>query len=388
MNSCFFYIGECTDNAIKANEDDCSSYLICNHGSYSRVPCPAGLQFNAKLSICDWQENSDCAPTPVTNGEPSTTQTNFKPLPTTGSPIENEVDLGDSIPFAPYVDLTLPETNLSQIMKETGQKDFTLAFALGSFEGCVPRWGAEKDLDDPNILDGIRAVQSNGGRMIVALGGAVGPYLEHLCTTEDDLVKAYKYILDTVKTTHLDLDVEAPINLDLVNAALAKLQMERPTTTVSYTLMVQAEDYGLNPDLGLRTIQNAKAKGVKVHIVNGMTMEYGASSPDWGDAVIGAGKSILKQMGTIWPEKSERELKLMLGITPMIGRNFNGKVFQPEHGRKVVNWANANKIGFLSFWSVGRDNGQCPNGPIKPTCSSTTQNEYEFTTTFQNFRKL
>jgi hypothetical protein len=59
---------------------------------------------------------------------------------------------------------------LSQIYEKTGQKDFTLAFVLGSSKGCDPKWGAEKDLDDPMIIGEIRKVQAHGGQMIVALG--------------------------------------------------------------------------------------------------------------------------------------------------------------------------------------------------------------------------
>ena len=70
----------------------------------------------------------------------------------------------------------------------------------------------------------------------------------------------------------------------------------------------------------------------------------------------------------------------------MLGRNFNSKQFLPQHAKKLVDWANLNKIGFLSFWSVGRDNGDCANGPIKPTCSSVSQTEYEFTKIFQRFK--
>lgn len=64
--------------------------------------------------------------------------------------------------------------NLSEIYEKTGQKDFTLAFVLGSNSGCEPWWGAEKPLNDSTILEGIRQVQEKGGQMIVALGGAVG----------------------------------------------------------------------------------------------------------------------------------------------------------------------------------------------------------------------
>lgn len=113
--------------------------------------------------------------------------------------------------------------------------------------------------------------------------------------------------------------------------ALAQVQHERPETTVSYTVMIQGEDYGMVPDLGVAVLESAKAVGVRVDLVNAMTMEFPGSSPEWGDSVINAARATLRQMGAIWPEKSETELKSMLGVTPMLGRNFNGKVCGPEY---------------------------------------------------------
>lgn len=220
--------------------------------------------------------------------------------------------------------------------------------------------------------------------MILAFGGALGNYLEHRCTTAQDLANAYKRALDIVGSNHLDIDVEAPINLDIVNGALAMVQRERPQVTVSYTLMVQGDDYGLNPALGTDTLVSAKKHGVRVDVVNAMTMEFPSSKPSWGDAVISAANATLYQMKEIWPEKSDQELRKMLGVTPMIGRNFNGKRFETTHGRQLVDWANSNGIGFLSFWSIGRDNGGC-NDVISPTCSGLVQGPYEFTKMFQGF---
>ncbi len=98
-------------------------------------------------------------------------------------------------------------------------------------------WGAQLDIDDPAVLGPIHRVQSEGGQMVrdyldldyfvilylilmtqvIATGGAVGPYLEHVCGTSEALATAYKVALDVVGTTHLDIDIEAPINNDLVN---------------------------------------------------------------------------------------------------------------------------------------------------------------------------
>ena len=70
-----------------------------------------------------------------------------------------------------------------------------------------------------------------------------GPYLENSCTSVDALATAYKTILDVVGTTHIDVDVESSINMDQMNQALAKVQQERPSTTVSFTLMVQVMEF-------------------------------------------------------------------------------------------------------------------------------------------------
>jgi hypothetical protein len=116
-----------------------------------------------------------------------------------------------------------------------------------------------------------------------------------------------------------------------------------------------------------------------------MTMEFGSSRSSWGDAVIAAAESTLRQMADIWPEKTDGQRKRMLGVTPMIGRNFNGRIFTQAHARQLVTWATGNHIESLAFWSVGRDNGGCPGGGVSPTCSSISQSTFEFTNIFKGF---
>jgi len=267
----------------------------------------------------------------------------------------------------------------------TGHKFFTTAFVIGSAAGCVPTWGGTIPLTESRIVNDINAVKAMGGDVTIAFGGAVGPYLEHLCGTQAQLATAYKQVIDTLHVTHIDVDIEASVNIDMMNKALAQVQRDRPGTTISYTLMVQGDDFGLNPALGTDVLTNAKANGVNVGIVNPMTMEFGSSRADWGDAVIAAANSTLGQMAQIWPEKTAAQRKRMLGVTPMIGRNFNGRIFQIEDGNQLVAWANSNDIGLLAFWSVGRDNGGCPGGGVSATCSSISQSTYQFTNIFKGF---
>jgi chitodextrinase len=285
----------------------------------------------------------------------------------------------------PYVDVTATTPTMAAVAAATGQRHFTAAFAIGSAAGCVPTWGGTIPLTEPRIRNDINAIKAGGGDVTIAFGGAVGPYLEHVCTSQAALAGAYRQVIDTLGVNHLDIDIEASVNVDMMNKALAQVQRERPATVISFTLMVQGDDYGLTPQLGYDLLVNAKANGVNVSIVNPMTMEFGSSRSDWGDAVIAAATATLGQMAQIWPEKTDAQRRRMLGVTPMIGRNFNGRIFQIEDGNQLVSWANANDIGLLAFWSAGRDNGGCPGGGVSPTCSSISQSTYQFTNIFKGF---
>lgn len=157
-----FPVLACKEGSIKDNPKDCATYIICLHEAEKVVNCPKGLQFNKEKSICDWPANAKCG---LDESVETNSTTPTKPL---GPPPPH----GSNPRFAPYFDVMLKGLNLSEISDKTAQKDFTLAFVLGSNGGCDPKWGAEKDLDDPEIIGEIRKVQAKGGQMIVALGGA------------------------------------------------------------------------------------------------------------------------------------------------------------------------------------------------------------------------
>ncbi|ADG87744.1 carbohydrate binding domain-containing protein [Thermobispora bispora] len=292
--------------------------------------------------------------------------------PSPGTPPAGEIT------FAPYIDITMPTPSLTDAYQATGVKHYTLAFVLGDSTGCNPSWGGTIPIDDPRIINDVRALQARGGQVIVATGGALGPYLEHVCATPAALLAAYKKALDTVGTNHLDVDIEASIDAHKVNTALKQLQDERGTT-ISYTLRVQGQDYGVDP-FSVQILQDAAAKGLEV-LVNPMLMNFGHTG-NWGEAMVSAAEATLGQMREIWPGKSEAQLKRMLGLTPMIGRNDTGPITTQADARTLLSYAQANHVGRIAFWSVGRDNGGCPDGTLSPTCSGIAQSPYEFTRIF------
>ncbi|UBU15388.1 carbohydrate binding domain-containing protein [Nonomuraea gerenzanensis] len=317
-----------------------------------------------RVRACDAAGNCSAYSTPVTG------RTTDDTTPPTG-------DIG----YAPYIDITMPTPSLVSAANATGVKHYTLAFALGDSSGCNPSWGGTIPIGDARVINDVKALQAQGGQVVVASGGALGPYLEHVCGSVAALVGAYKKVLDTVGTNHLDVDVEASIDVNKVNTALKQLQSERGTV-VSYTLRVQGQDYGVDP-FSLQILQDAAAKGLEV-VVNPMLMNFGYTG-NWGDAMIAAAQATLGQMKGVWPGRTDAQLRRMLGVTPMIGKNDTGMTTTQADARKLLAWANANHIGFVGFWSAARDNGGCPDGRVSPTCSGIAQSSYEFTNIFKGF---
>jgi hypothetical protein len=283
--------------------------------------------------------------------------------------------------FSPYVDITMATPTLRDVANATGQKHFTLAFALADSTGCNPSWGGTVPLNDSRVIGSVNDLKGVGGDVTVATGGAAGPYLENTCGSTASLLAAYEKALDAVGSNRLDVDVEASIPVATVNAALKQLQSARGTA-ITYTLRVQAQDYGVDP-FSVQILQDAASRGLDV-TVNPMLMDFGYSG-NWGDALISASNATLGQMKQVWPSKSDADLKRMLGLTPMIGKNDTGPTTTQAIARQVLSYAQSNHVGYIGFWSVGRDNGGCPNGSVSPTCSGISQSTYEFTNIFQSF---
>jgi chitinase len=283
--------------------------------------------------------------------------------------------------FSPYVDITMATPALRDVANATGQKHFTLAFALADSTGCNPSWGGTVPLNDARVIGSVNDLKSVGGDVTVATGGAAGPYLENTCGSTAALLAAYEKALDAVGSNRLDVDVEASIPVATVNTALKQLQSARGTA-ITYTLRVQAQDYGVDP-FSVQILQDAASRGLNV-TVNPMLMDFGYSG-NWGDAIISAANATLGQMRQVWPGKSDADLKRMLGLTPMIGRNDTGPTTTQAIARQVLSYAQSNHVGYIGFWSVGRDNGGCPNGSVSPTCSGISQSTYEFTNIFKGF---
>lgn len=284
--------------------------------------------------------------------------------------------------YAPYImprpTPDLASGYLSQLSKTSGIRYFTLAFIIGNSDGsCQATWGGRTPLDQETALRAaIDDLRAQGGDVLISFGGEAGKELAIGCDTPEKLAAQYQAVIDQYKLAVLDMDIEGtaikdPVSVDRRNAALAAIQAANPGVQVSYTLPVNPD--GLAPS-GVAALNNAMARGVKVAVVNLMTMDYGGSADPlrMGPYAISAVNGATGQM-------LDNGIRARLGIIPMIGNNdVKPEVFTLADAKLVADWAQTNPVVVrMSMWSVSRDNG-CAEGAARGQCSGVAQQAYDF----------
>lgn len=284
------------------------------------------------------------------------------------------------IHVAPYVDMgAWPTPGLTTMASSGGLKDFTLAFVTST--GCKASWFNAYDPRQAWAKDQIDAVRAAGGDVKISFGGASGIELAQACTSVDALTAEYAAVVDAYDLTYADFDIEGsavaePASIALRSQALAKLQQTHPGLKISLTLPVLPE--GLTSD-GLNVVSSAINAGVNLDMVNLMAMDYYRST-DYGDAAVQAATSVEGQLKTLYPGRSDAQLWAMTGVTPMLGQNDDGNVFDQADARQLVSFAQSKHLGMLSFWEEGRDANAC-NGALYQ-CTNVTQAPYDFSKIF------
>ena len=319
-------------------------------------------------------------PTTAPTKPPTTSPTT--PPPTTQPP---PVSGGDVL-VAPYVDMGLlsnASTTLAQLASSANVKSFSLAFVTST--GCKASWFNAFDPRSKQFADQIDAVRAAGGDVKVSFGGATGIELAQACTDVKALQAEYQAVVSAYNLKYIDLDIEGAASADGASiarrsTALAALQKANPGLKISLTLPVLPE--GLTND-GLNVIRSAKSAGVDLDLVNIMAMDYGRAAQDYGDLAIQAVKSTKDQIKSIYLNSDAAAFK-MVGVTPMLGKNDDQGTFAQSDARDLVNFANANHIGFVSFWELNRDKNACTGALFQ--CTNVTQTPFEFSKIFAGFR--
>jgi chitinase len=172
------------------------------------------------------------------------------------------------------------------------------------------------------------------------------------CGDVASLQGAYQKVINALKLTWIDLDIESGAesdtpSIDRRNKALKALQAANPDLRVSYTLGVDRT--GL-PSAQLALLKNAQQNGARVDVVNIMAMDYGPCYTDMGQAANDAAAATEKQLASAG-------ISAKVGITPMVGKNDVAcENFTTADAQQVATFAQANAyVRLLAFWAIGAD---------------------------------
>ncbi|SEG48762.1 chitinase [Actinacidiphila yanglinensis] len=285
---------------------------------------------------------------------------------------------------APYVDMSNgQEGMLDTAITGHGLKAYTAAFVLGS--GCNQIWGDTLPIGADSFTDPLIAkAKSEGASVIISSGGASGLPLAWTCSTQSSIESGYQALINDYGVTRLDFDIEGAAIADTAATArqmqaMKDLKASNPNLQFSVTLPVLAS--GLTSD-GVNILKAAKTAGVKIDVVNIMTMDYySGTGTEMGQGSVAAAGATLSQMQSVDSSYSYANL----GITPMIGKNDDGSTFTLADAQTVESFAAQHGIARLAFWSVNRDQPCSGSANSLPTCSEISQNSLAFTDAFLQY---
>ena len=252
---------------------------------------------------------------------------------------------------APYLQLSSSTVgDLSADKAASGDAFYSPAFLIPQ-SGCTPMW------EDGNYALGQFTAQVNtfkaaGGNVIVSSGGAEGGELAQTCTSVTSLTAAYAGIVSAYGP-RLDFDIEgSPLDdtasIARRDQALAALQAQNPAVQVDFTLPVAPDGLESN---ALNLLKDAKAKGVKVNLVNIMTMDFGDGQNALADAESGA-NATHTQLGSIFTGQTSAQLWNLIGLTPIAGQNDDNENFTQGNASTLESFAASNGVQELAFWEV------------------------------------
>ncbi|HEY2698404.1 MAG TPA: chitinase [Pseudonocardiaceae bacterium] len=290
---------------------------------------------------------------------------------------------------APYVDTGLSNTTLTSVAGADGTKYFTLAFVDGA--GC--QWSMPNSSGWQSQISDLR---NAGGDVAISFGGYTsdtnGTDIGNACSTADAAAAQIEAVVTTFDASRLDFDIESSeltntADVTRTNQALAEVKSwasgnGRPLS-ISYT--IPTAPTGLTSD-GVNVLTNGKSNGFTPDLVNVMTMDYGSSGTEMGDAANQALDAVAGQVASTYGVSSAQAYG-MLGTTPMIGQNDSpGEVLSLDDAASIVSHAKSQGIAQVSFWAEGRDNGGCAGQTTaSSTCSGVSQSDGDFTKAFQQF---
>jgi Glycosyl hydrolases family 18 len=297
--------------------------------------------------------------------------------------------------YSPYFE-TWTTDSITTIAHQSGARYFTLAFLETlSKTSCTLAWNGVSSQTVPTgrYLSDIASLRALGGDVIPSFGGwsadQGGTEIGDSCKDVNAIAAAYEQVITTYDVTRLDMDIEGRSltktdGIDRRNRAIKLLQdwafAQGRVLQISYTLPTTATGLAAS---GKAVLENAKANGVRIDIVQPMVFDYyDRVTTDMGTAAINAVTGLRNYLGTLLPGKTEAQYWAMIGLTIMNGIDDyprRTEVTTLAHAQQIFDFARSNGMSVLSMWAIQRDNGACPGNGGANDCSGIVQDTWDFT---------
>ncbi|HEV8173753.1 MAG TPA: RICIN domain-containing protein [Actinoplanes sp.] len=286
---------------------------------------------------------------------------------------------------APYLYLGWGDPpSATSVMSVTGIRQFTMAFML-SGGGCNPAWDGNRPLTGGADQQTINAIRSAGGDVEISFGGWQGNKLGPNCSSDSALAGAYQQVINAYGLKYIDIDVENTDEFeseavqDRILGALRIVKQNNPgiTTIVTFGTSTTGLTYW-----GTRLVNRAAQLGANIDVFTIMPFDFGGGADMYGNTVNAANglRNALKSAFG-W---SDATANAHLGISGMNGLSDQQELTSPDTWTRIRDWANANHIARLAFWSVNRDRPR-PGGGVVSNCSGISQNNWQFTSITAGF---
>ncbi len=314
---------------------------------------------------------------------------------------DSQAASGGTTWFAGYADVTVTPQFEFEEPESKAARNVVLSFVVASqTDSCAPSWGSAYSLDeaskDLDLDRRIARLRQNSGEPIVSFGGAINDELATVCTDPDELIDAYRDVVDRYDLRVVDLDIEGDDLMDAAGGerrakAFAELQQERAEANkdLRVWLTVPVAPDGLTTE-GRQAVSTLLANDVQLSGVNLMTMDYGDSrdaKQSMADASISAMNAAHSQISAIYSQQGSpigpATLWKRMGATPMVGQNdVAGEIFSLEAAQQLNEFAQSKGLARMSMWSLNRDRTCGANYPdvrvVSNSCSGVDQGALSF----------
>ncbi|HEY3867042.1 MAG TPA: glycosyl hydrolase family 18 protein [Actinocrinis sp.] len=302
--------------------------------------------------------------------------------------------------FAPYWEAYSGDDPLS-VWQQSGDKFMTAAFLQTASSGsCTAYWNGDSSQPISSSTWGsdFSTIQADGGNIVPSFGGytadTTNTDIADSCTNVSSIAAAYEDVITTYNFNRIDLDVEANSDTNTAgitrrNQAIAMVESWAAANgrSVEFSYTLPTDPTGI-PSSEVSILQNAVAEGAVISTVNIMTFDYYiGTTQEMATDTESAASALHGQLQSVYPSDSSAQLWGMIGVTEMEGIDDYGsaETFTEADASTVLNWAESEGVGELSFWAVERDNGGCVGTAGSDSCSGISQTTWYFSHAFEPF---